>query len=167
MDRYQAREIVLHDEDISGGAKLLYFALDDYARDSGHCWPSQRTISKFGFPNRSLRRFMRELEGAGFVESRRRRLKNGPMEYKLQHRPNWPELAVSCGQPGRSKVSILAGAIPYMKLGSETEIQGASAEDKNQKSKTACSLCMDCGFQERVSRGLSYAVPCECRRKTA
>ena len=99
ITRWTARELVLFTPELSAGARLLYCALDEYAREKGTCWPSQRTLrDRAAMPDRSLRRYLRELEQAGFVESRRRRLRNGPMEYRLSHRPDWPEQRVEFGR---------------------------------------------------------------------
>lgn len=44
--RIRARITVTKDNTISDGAARLYCLLDDYAREKGECWPSQRTLAR-------------------------------------------------------------------------------------------------------------------------
>lgn len=66
MNRFAARELATFSPDLSNGAVRLYLALDEYARDSGSCWPKQKTLAgRLGCSVRQLKRYLQELVAAG------------------------------------------------------------------------------------------------------
>ena len=85
MNRYAARELVTFDRELSPGAARLYAALDEYARDSGVCWPRQRTIAdRLGCPVRTLQFWLAQLVSAELVMVERS-TPGGPNRYRLYH----------------------------------------------------------------------------------
>ena len=73
MNRFAAREIATFSPDLSHGASRLYQALDEYARESGTCFPSQRILTdRTGIPPRSLKRYLAQLIENGMVTTERR-----------------------------------------------------------------------------------------------
>ncbi len=85
MNRYSAREMVTFDCDLSHGAARLYSALDEYARDSGVCWPRQKTLcARLGCSVRSLRYYLAELIRVGLCKVERVEA-GGQNRYQLIH----------------------------------------------------------------------------------
>lgn len=85
MNRWNARELATFTSDLSHGAARLYLALDEYARDSGECWPSQKTLAKrMGCTVRSVQSYLAELCEAKMV-SAKRQTAGGANRYFLMH----------------------------------------------------------------------------------
>lgn len=71
--------------DISAGAKLAYMLLLSYAWQKGSCFPGQqRMCDDMGVSVRSLRNYLRELESAGLVVTKRRGLTQTNIYYLPQ-----------------------------------------------------------------------------------
>ena len=59
----------------SPGAKLLYFCLLSYAWQDGACFPGQARLAEdCGTTERTVRRWLIELESSGYIEVRQRGL---------------------------------------------------------------------------------------------
>lgn len=70
--RCAARLAVVTDRRLSNGAARLYVLLDDYAGMRAECWPHQRTAAeRIGRSVRSVKRWIAELVGAGYIAIRR------------------------------------------------------------------------------------------------
>ena len=64
---------ILESKEISPGAKLTYAMLLKYAREKDNCFPGQDTLAKnMGNGERSVRRWLNELEGVGLISKKRR-----------------------------------------------------------------------------------------------
>lgn len=64
---------ILESKEISVGAKLTYAMLLKYARELDECFPGQDRLAKdMGNGERSVRRWLKELEDAGLVSIRQR-----------------------------------------------------------------------------------------------
>ena len=64
---------ILESNDISVGAKLIYAMLLKYARELEECFPGQERLSQdLGCGERSVRRWLRELEKAELVTVKQR-----------------------------------------------------------------------------------------------
>lgn len=109
----QVPVLVLQDHDLSAGAKLTYGALLWYLWRGGD-YPGQVAMSEeFGMGERSVRRYLAELEDRGYLRHERPGL--GQVNtYQIltpwaesPDRPNWPvrpaKSAGQDGQPGRSQ----------------------------------------------------------------
>lgn len=73
--------IVLRDSKLSPGARLAYAILLMYAWQEGSCFPGQaRMAADLGASERHLRRFLKELQTAGYVSWRRTNTTN---EYRI------------------------------------------------------------------------------------
>ena len=71
----QVPNVILTNETLSVGAKLSYAMLLKYAWDAGGCYPGQvRLAQDMGSGERSVRRYLEELEQAGFLEIEQRGL---------------------------------------------------------------------------------------------
>lgn len=67
--RFSARNSIIY-ASMSAGARLLYVALDDMARDRGNWFIKQHELAiKLRYSGRQLRRFIQELEEHGDVEA--------------------------------------------------------------------------------------------------
>lgn len=68
--------LVLRDSSLSCTARLLYAVLKSYSWQTGQCWPKQETLMQdLGVgSDHTLRAALRELQHAGLVEVKRRRL---------------------------------------------------------------------------------------------
>jgi hypothetical protein len=65
----QVPNFILTKEDISVGAKLAYAMLLKYAWSNDACFPGQLTLAKdMGSGERSVRRYLEELEKTGLLE---------------------------------------------------------------------------------------------------
>jgi len=65
----QVPNFILTKEDISVGAKLAYAMLLKYAWDNDACFPGQLTLAKdMGSGERSVRRYLEELEKVGLLQ---------------------------------------------------------------------------------------------------
>jgi hypothetical protein len=64
---------ILESKDISAGAKLTYAMLLKYARELDQCFPGQDRLARdMGHGERSVRRWLRELEHAELVTIKQR-----------------------------------------------------------------------------------------------
>lgn len=65
----QVPNVILTDKALSVGAKLAYAMLLKYAWSEAACFPGQQTLAvDMGSGERSVRRYLDELEQAGFLE---------------------------------------------------------------------------------------------------
>lgn len=80
----QVPNVILTDESLSVGAKLSYAMLLKYAWDAGACFPGQVRLAKdMGSGERSVRRYLDELEISGLLEVEQRGL--GKTNYYRLH----------------------------------------------------------------------------------
>jgi hypothetical protein len=71
----QVPNFILTKKDISVGAKLAYAMLLKYAWDNGACFPGQVKLAEdMGAGERSVRTYLKELEGVGLLEITQRGL---------------------------------------------------------------------------------------------
>lgn len=71
----QIPNVVLVNKDLSVGAKLAYAMLLKYAWAADACFPGQQTLATdMGAGERSVRTYLKELEGVGFLEVQQRGL---------------------------------------------------------------------------------------------
>ena len=64
---------ILESQEISAGAKLTYAMLLKYARELDECFPGQDRLARgMGHGERSVRRWLRELEKAGLITVKQR-----------------------------------------------------------------------------------------------
>lgn len=104
----QTPVLVLQDHDLSAGAKLTYGALLWYLWRGGD-YPGQVALSEeFGMGERSVRRYLSELENRGYLRHERTGLGQVNTYHILTpwaddpHRPNWPlRPAKSAAQTGQ------------------------------------------------------------------
>jgi len=65
--------VILESDKISVGAKLTYAMLLKYAREKDGCFPGQDTLARdIGSGERSVRRWLKELEQARYIRIKRR-----------------------------------------------------------------------------------------------
>lgn len=65
----QVPNFILTNKDLSVGAKLAYAMLLKYAWQDDYCFPGQQKLAEdMGAGERSIRTYLNELEGAGFLE---------------------------------------------------------------------------------------------------
>jgi len=85
---------LLADERVSVGAKTLFALLDLFVGDHDGAWPAQASLGKLlGLSERQIRRWLGELEAAGWVKRRQRGLTLQNV-YQLEYL-NLPALHVS------------------------------------------------------------------------
>jgi len=71
----QIPNTILKRKDLSPGAKLTYVSLLSYAWQQGSCYPGQATLADdIGVGQRSVVRYMKELQDSGLLEVKRRGL---------------------------------------------------------------------------------------------
>ena len=71
----QIPNVLLTNPSLSVGAKLVYAMLLKYAWSDNACFPGQQTLARdMGAGERSIRTYLKELEGAGFLEVTQRGL---------------------------------------------------------------------------------------------
>src|SRR3954463_10341643 len=71
----QIPNTILKRKDVSPGAKLTYVALLSYAWQQGSCYPGQATLADdIGVGQRSVVRYMKELQDSGLLDVKRRGL---------------------------------------------------------------------------------------------
>jgi len=64
---------ILETKEVSVGAKLVYAMLLKYARELHECFPGQqRLAADMGSAERSVRRWLRQLEAVGLIDTKRR-----------------------------------------------------------------------------------------------
>jgi hypothetical protein len=65
----QVPNFILTNKELSVGAKLAYAMLLKYAWQDDYCFPGQQKLATdMGAGERSIRTYLKELEGAGFLE---------------------------------------------------------------------------------------------------
>lgn len=148
MNRFTARELVTFSPDLSARAARLYLALDEYARESGKCWPSQKTLAaRMGCSLRSVERNFAELTKAGLCVAKRK-TSGGPNEYFLPHYLP-PRVAAPPAKSVGTLPPRVAGLI-RKKQDIETEGQIHSVEtqmqSQNPRPLPKCGYCHDTGF---------------------
>lgn len=164
MNRYNARELVTFNPELSAGAARLYLALDEYARDSGVCWPRQRTLKdRLGCSARSLQYYLAELVTAGlcFVE---RSTPGGPNRYRLFH-SRVRNLTQSVALPDAIHCATLAQPVaPLLRNNTDIETEPAAyAENERQTPLNLGSICRSCRGTGKVlipAIGWSGCTPC-------
>jgi hypothetical protein len=100
----QVPNSILTKKELSVGAKLAYAMLLKYAWDANGCFPGQaRLAADMGSGERSVRRYLEELEGSGLLEIVQRGL--GKTNFYRLH------LVVrsSAGRGGKSRPAKMAG----------------------------------------------------------
>lgn len=101
----QVPNVILTNAQLSVGAKLTYAMLLKYAWDAGGCYPGQVKLAKdMGSGERSVRRYLDELETSGFLEIEQRGL--GKTNY---YRLYLTVKGKPKGKGGRSRPANLAG----------------------------------------------------------
>lgn len=194
MDRYQARETVLIDSELSRPARLLYMLLDNYQRENLSCWPRQKTLAeKLNCSQRSLRRHLRELVAAGLCFAERG-IRGGPNRYRLFHISTkeavfHSTLRTQVSSPEDRAVPTLRTQVSSHKsiqalkpqgqtpLSSETQTQKPVDEDllaiareigdawEKNALKLAPPKCQACNDTGmRAQRYPSGATPCDCAK---
>lgn len=82
----QVPNFILEKKDLTVGAKMTYSMLLKYAREKDSCFPGQKTIAeKSGMGERSINRYISELQEKGFISINRRGL-GKPNVYSLHIR---------------------------------------------------------------------------------
>jgi Helix-turn-helix domain len=73
-DRAEARTQVIYDTRLSFHARVLYYALDEFAGQKGVGWPKRSTLAAtIGLSEREIARSLRELEAANYISTTIRR----------------------------------------------------------------------------------------------
>jgi len=112
----QVPNFILTKKDISVGAKLAYAMLLKYAWDNGACFPGQVKLAEdTGAGERSVRTYLKELEGAGLLEITQRGLgKNEPVPALLdgEERPRPPPQTGKFRRSGTATVAATDRQIP-------------------------------------------------------
>ena len=71
----QVPNLILQNPDLSIGAKITYAVMLSYAWNDNHCFPGQATLANdLGSGERSVRRYIKELETSGFIKIKQRGL---------------------------------------------------------------------------------------------
>ncbi len=158
MNRYSAREMVTFTKELSKGARLVYSMLDEYARESGDCWPSQkRLVERSGIPRRTLQRYIYELAAAELVVPYRV-MPGGANHYRLYHAP---PVALPRANPGAALAPPVA---PLIRKNTRIEHEGGASLYENP---TECRQCFGAGYVlvPRVTRGQSHneRQMCQCQ----
>ncbi len=79
---------ILRRSDISPGAKLTYVVLLSYAWQEGSCFPGQERMAEdMGVTDRSVRTYLRELEGVGLLITKQRGLGKTNLYFLPKYRP--------------------------------------------------------------------------------
>lgn len=69
----QVPNLILQNSNLSIGAKATYAVMLSYAWQKDHCFPGQTTLAKnLGSGERSVRRYIKELEAAGYIKVNQR-----------------------------------------------------------------------------------------------
>ena len=179
VNRWAAREVVTYAKELSAGARLLYLTLDEYARDSGLCWPSQRTLGeKLGVSVREVQNRLTELVATGFCKPERKR-SGGPNQYRLFHKfesiPQYrDEQTFATTRTGvRDPHEQLVVSLIRKKQDNESELPGDPSGLWKTQNPETCQLCQGRGVRLVVVRGAGTQTRCvECagtgqRRKRA
>ena len=151
----QVPMIVLRDPELSAGAKVAYGALLWYGWKTGE-YPGQEAVAQdFGMGERSVRRYLSELEKQGYIAVDRPGL-GQPNSYTIlspwaenPRRPNWPvKEAKLAGQGGKSGRSL-------NDVGSEVTKDTNNENERPSFSRIAqtASERLNDGKQQRSIRG--------------
>lgn len=71
----QVPNLILQNPDLSIGAKTTYAVMLSYAWNDNFCFPGQATLAKdLGSGERSVRRYIKELEDVGYIKVKQRGL---------------------------------------------------------------------------------------------
>jgi len=71
----QVPNMILQNSDLSIGAKVTYAVMLSYAWNDDYCFPGQAKLaSDLGSGERSVRRYTKELEDAGYIKIKQRGL---------------------------------------------------------------------------------------------
>jgi hypothetical protein len=159
MDRYQARETVLNDSDISRNARLLYLTLDNYQRDNENCWPRQRTLrEKLQCSDRSLRNYLAELVNAGLCR-KERTVPGGPNRYQLFHSYHRQQAAAPPATECRTHRQQAAAHKSNQAIKPE-EVANAESQRQNLAVIGQCKSCRGSGQVMIPAIGWSSCTPC-------
>src|SRR3989304_3984496 len=84
----QLPRYVLKDKRLSFGARLTYAVLLSYAWQEDRCFPGQERMAKdLGTTDRSVRNFLKELKGHGYIDWKQRGLGKPNIYYILDFKP--------------------------------------------------------------------------------
>ena len=84
----QLPNYVLHDKNISFGARLVYAELLSYAWKDDSCFPGQLKIAEdLGTSDRSVRTFLKELKDGKYIDWKQRGLSKTNVYYLLDYKP--------------------------------------------------------------------------------
>ena len=155
MNRWAAREMATFSPDLSPGARCLYQALDEYARDSGVCWPRQRTLAtRLGFSERSIRYYLGELTKCGLIRALRSE-PGGTNRYELTHRQS---VAAPPAKPCRTS----GKALPHLRQSVAAHKQdNESAIPPTPYGETNCKPCGGRGVIQGTFRGITANRRCD------
>ena len=135
---------ILRNPNVSVGAKMVYILLLSYAWQKGSCFPGQETLaSDLGVSNRSVVKWIKELEKEGLIARKRRGLGKTNVYIILDYKPTKKEpnprseksalLEVNEKNKGRSEKS----ALPKMQnMHKEEYTVEEDSELKNKDNKT-------------------------------
>ncbi len=143
MNRYAARELVTFSPTLSAGAARLYLALDEYARESGVCWPRQRTlVSRLGCSARSLQYYLAELVKAELC-SVERSTPGGPNRYRLFHSPVRNQTQSIALPHANTCATLTQPAAPLIRNNTdiETELAAFAETQPQEPDKSLCGRC--------------------------
>ena len=166
--RFQSRELATFNKSISDGAARLYIGLDEYARETGKCWPSQKTLAdRLGCSVREVQRRLRELIAANLCVCSRK-WTGGPNTYTLHHatgRSLPHDQMVATHATGRSPLlnktmnqeyppkPPQAGGIDILQLEGAypgctacPACGGSQSTGRSEKRRVACVWCQGRGF---------------------
>jgi hypothetical protein len=131
---------VAADDTLSAPARLVYALLLDHARTHGHCWPGQELLAaRLGVSTRQLRRYLRELETAGLIQTRRTGRNN---VYALPDVPD-QEAPPLAGRSDRTSMSDQTGhpcPIAYKVEADERSSSSAAAAETSSTAATVAAL---------------------------
>lgn len=145
MDRYQARDIVAMNSDLSLGARALYNLLDNHQRAGESCWPRQcRLASVLACTPRSVQRYLAELVRSGYCQVERDS-NAGRNVYVLFHTTQ-----VSIGHD--SPVAYHTTAVSLYKPNLEVNTKPPTPFGEEPKQKPNCPTCGDFGYYHRDGR---------------
>ncbi|HZB95789.1 MAG TPA: helix-turn-helix domain-containing protein [Herpetosiphonaceae bacterium] len=118
---------ILRHPDLSPGAKLTYMVLLSYAWQQGSCFPGQERMAEdMGAGERSIRRYLKELEAAGFLIIKQRGLGQTNLYILPKHRP--------ANLAGQDRPDLAAQERPNLppKKDSEEKISFSKRKNKTQ-----------------------------------
>jgi hypothetical protein len=84
----QLPNYVLKDMHLSFGARLAYAVLLSYAWQDDSCFPGQKRMAQdLGTSDRSIRTFLNELKGRGYIDWKQQGLNKPNIYYILDYKP--------------------------------------------------------------------------------